>query len=412
VAWILTASGMALSLLVLALLIGYGGRRLRRGDAEQPPSGPWPPLALLVPVTGAPPGLSDCLRTLVEQDYPDYEVVFVTRDMADPAVATIQAVLHDAATAGRPPARHVVAGPAQGCGQKNYNHLAGLRSLSARPEILVFCDSTHLASPSWLRHLAAPLAAGLAFATTGSHHCHPLATNLPTLGKTISVLSLHLLQEIPLITQPWGGNMAIRRDCFETLGVAGVWAENVVDDVSLARCLDRARLKARPVSAACMETRLNQERWGGWSDWLTRQWMYLKCIYPGVWVGAGILLYALTGLVFCSLLWTAGGLLSLVGSAWSVSGAAYLTLLALLGHQARRLHPSPGPWPAWNAAFFITLGMAAWTYGRTLATMTIRWRAISYEVTWGGRVTAIRLPEGLRNQAQAGSPENHLPGAN
>ena len=131
-------AAMALVLLALAVLIFVGGRPLRPGARVEVGqiTGPWPKVSVLVPVTGAAAGLARRLERLLSQDYPDYQVVFATRDAADPATAIIRSLLPNF-----PGARHVLAGPARGCGQKNQNLLAAVKLVGRTPEILVFCDS-------------------------------------------------------------------------------------------------------------------------------------------------------------------------------------------------------------------------------------------------------------------------------
>ena len=93
--WIILAA-MVLIFSYLSVLIFVGGRPLRSAAAAveiDHPSGPWPRLALLVPVTGAAAGLEGRLQALLRQDYPDYEVVFATRDAQDPATAVIQSLI-------------------------------------------------------------------------------------------------------------------------------------------------------------------------------------------------------------------------------------------------------------------------------------------------------------------------------
>ena len=61
-------AAMVLVFLALAVLIFVGGRGLRPGAAAAPapPAGPWPPVALLVPVTGAAAGLKKRLAALLQ----------------------------------------------------------------------------------------------------------------------------------------------------------------------------------------------------------------------------------------------------------------------------------------------------------------------------------------------------------
>ena len=150
---IFLVAGMVLALLALAVLIFVGGRPLRPGAGMEAGqiTGPWPRVAVLLPVTGSAAGLSARLEPLLCQDYPDYQVVFATRDAADPAAAVICDLLPNF-----PGARHVVAGPARCCGQKNQNLLATVRLVARTPEILVFRDSNQEAHPGWLRELVAP----------------------------------------------------------------------------------------------------------------------------------------------------------------------------------------------------------------------------------------------------------------
>ena len=76
-------AGMAAVLLAFFGLVRAGSRVLapeaRRYEPDQPER--WPRLALIVPVAGAPPGLAQRLTALLHQDYPDYQVIFATRDL-------------------------------------------------------------------------------------------------------------------------------------------------------------------------------------------------------------------------------------------------------------------------------------------------------------------------------------------
>lgn len=394
-------AAMAGALLAVALLVFYGGRRLVKNyqEPEQTPPKRWLRAVLLVPLKGEHKGMNRCLDTLLAQDYPNYEVIFVTQEFEDPATAVAAAAMARAcapspSSFSRPRScQHVVAGLAQTCGQKNHNLLAGLKRAAADREVFVFCDSSHLAPRDWLSRLLAPIAHGESVAATGYHHCRPEYADLPLLGRTLCVLSLYMMQEIPAITQPWGGSMAITRQTFEELRVAEIWERNVVDDVSLAATLQRAGLKARAAYGARMDSPMSGETYSGWADWLSRQWLYLKFIFPGSWAAIGLALYAQAGL----LLWAAGRCLAAnlgyLPWRWSWDSAtpdfAYLCLLALLGLAARGRHPDRIPALSWLAAFFTTLLFAAYAHARTLFTMTMTWRNVAYRVGWGGTVKEI-----------------------
>jgi cellulose synthase/poly-beta-1,6-N-acetylglucosamine synthase-like glycosyltransferase len=377
---------MALVLLAFVGLVRMGRRiQALAARGEEDPPRTWPHLALIVPVAGASPGLAERLEALLHQDYPDYQVIFATRDRQDPATGLIAALIW-----GKAHARLVVAGPARNCGQKNYNLLAGLRLAGADPEILAFCDSNQKAPPDFLRRLAAPIVRGENQVASGYHHIVPGDDRVATWGRAVAVLTLYLTKAVPWLNQPWGGATAIRRDLFTALGVEQLWAETVVDDVSLAARLIQARIPVSLAAGADLATPISGETLSSWQSWLFRQWIYLKYYLPGSWLAAGGLLYLLIGLTLASLV-----RLLLAPWGWGAPGAvpvslAFLSSLGLLALLLRRQHPHPCSPPLWLAAFFYCLCVAAWVHFKTFLTQKISWRGLVYQVDWRGRVASIR----------------------
>ncbi|MGA8573481.1 MAG: glycosyltransferase [Desulfobaccales bacterium] len=381
-------AAMALVFSYLTVLIFVGGRPLRSAAGALEVDrlrGPWPRLALLVPVTGAAAGLEGRLQALLCQDYPDYEVVFTTRDAQDPATPVIQSLLPR-----YPRARHVVAGPARSCGQKNYNLLAALKLVGQTPEILVFCDSNQEAPPEWLRELTTLLTAGKAEVSSGFHHVIASDFRVAGLGCAVTVLTLYLAKGLRRLNQPWGGSTAIRRSLFEELEVAALWAESVVDDVSLAALLARAGIQVGVPQGARLYTRLEGETLGDWSRWLTRQWLYMKFCMPLNWLAHGLvvhLLLALVALAFAIPLLALLGLVS--GTLPIVAAVLFLAGMVWLGIALRSLHPSPGPLRRWLAAFLAAMAMGSWCHLQSVFIKEMLWRGIAYRVGWRGRVIKV-----------------------
>ncbi|MFZ2090086.1 MAG: glycosyltransferase [Desulfobaccales bacterium] len=379
-------AGMALTLLAFFGLVRAGSRVLgpEAREREKDPPAHWPSLALIVPVAGAPPGLAKRLQALLHQDYPDYQVIYATRDLDDPATRVIAALIW-----GESRGRLVVAGPARTCGQKNQNLLAGVRLAGEAPEILAFCDANQEAPPDFLRKLAAPLARGEGVVTSGYHHAIPGDHRLATWGRAVSVLTLYLTKAIPWLNQPWGGATAIRRETFESLGVAQLWAETVVDDVSLAARLILARIPVCLSRGVELATKVSGETLASWESWLFRQWIYLKYYLPGSWLAAGALMYLLTAFTLMS-----ATQLLLAPWGWGTPSSmlislAFLAALSALALALRSLHPGPPPWPLWLAAFLASLVMASWVHLKTCLTQKISWRGKAYQVDWRGRVSSV-----------------------
>jgi cellulose synthase/poly-beta-1,6-N-acetylglucosamine synthase-like glycosyltransferase len=325
-----------------------------------------------------------CLKSLLDQDYPNYETFFVTRDMEDPASATIQELLSDGKNA-----RHIISGPAIGCGQKNHNLLAGVAAIVPSVEILVFCDSSHQAPASLLSDLIRPIAESDTVMTTGFHRVTPGDFRLATLGMLWTVLGIHLLQGITIFTQPWGGAMAIRRKVFETHGVDRLWARTVVDDFSMGPYLRKEGIRCKPVSKACLITPLAGQKLYEWNTWLTRQLLYMKFYTPGSWLAAALAAYLLVGPIILAGTAVICSLLGLFPWSMSLAGLGFFLIFTGIGILYRGLVPNPIPLGPWIASFYTFHFMTFWCYAKTWFTNTLSWKDISYKITWRGKVQKI-----------------------
>jgi len=377
---------MAVVLLLLSGLLLLGGRALgpKQTDIAATEPASWPAAALIVPVAGAAADLAANLGSLLTQDYPDYQVILATRDLADPATPVIAALIP-----AYPRARLVVSGPATSCGQKNHNLLAGLKAAGEAPEILVFCDATRQAPSDWLKGLILPIVQGQEEVVSGYHQVLPPDQRLAAWGRAITVLFLYLTKGISWLNQTWGGGTAITRRAFESLQVARLWAHNVVDDVSLAALLQEKGLRVGLAAGGSLTTRIKNENLRTWQDWLIRQWIYLKFCQPGAWLAVGLLFYLLAGLVFLSALMLLAPLLGFtLLSPWP--GAVFLAALTGLGIFLKTLHPRPPSLVIWLPAFYAAIFMAAWCHLLNWGEREIHWRGITYRVGRKGWVVEIK----------------------
>lgn len=374
---------MALQLVVLVALYVLGQRHVRGGRGPEVRPAVFPRVAMIVPLTGDAPGMREAMASLLDQDYPDYTVYCVTERADDPAVALVREL-----AAGKDHVRQLVAGPATACGQKNHSILAGIRA-AGTPDAYAFCDSTHVADPSFLANLIAPIGRGDAAMASGFHRIVPGDTRTGTLGMLVTCLALHLLQPIRAITQPWGGAMAISRQAFEKYDLAGLWSRNIVDDFSMGPYLSRWGMRAWPVASACLRTPLAGMTLARWDVWLTRQLLYLKFCIPSGWLVSILAVLLLSGPQIVAAVAVVGWLAGLVGPGLGLASVGYLALFLGLGLVFRTLSPRPVPVLAWLRGYLVTFLMLAWCFGRTFTTNTMRWRGIDYKVGWGGVVKAV-----------------------
>jgi cellulose synthase/poly-beta-1,6-N-acetylglucosamine synthase-like glycosyltransferase len=351
-----------------------------------------PKVGVIIPVAGLRSGMDAALRSLLEQDYPCYEVVFVTAEADDAAVPLLRTLTEECSHA-----RHVTAGRASRCGQKNHNTLCGIAALGKDADIYAFCDSTHTAPRDFLRALVRPVVAGEAAFSTGYHAVDALDDRPVTLGYQITVIFMRLLQAVSVFTQPWGGAMSISRPAFERYGIGELWATNVVDDCSLAGLLMARRGHMRLCPAALLRTPVAAYPREQWVAWFDRQILFLKFCTPVMWRLAGLGLLLLFVPTLCSLALIVFGLLFGGVPAWSALAAAAHGMfllyfaLALRDFSARR-----APAPAWLRAFAFNYWLLGWVYARSIACRHLHWHDTTYHVGGGGRVISLdkRIKQG------------------
>lgn len=346
-------------------------------------------MSLIVPVAGATRFTAECLHALLDQDWPAYEVVLVTRDAADEAVPVARELF--GALRGGVRGRHVVSGVPRSCSQKNHSLIAGVRE-AGPVEVLVFADADHVPPRHWLRALVGPLARREAAVSTAYHWIDPREPGLVPTAHALAVLALSLAQRVPWVSQPWGGSTAITRALFEDLDVAGLWARHMVDDVSLAALLRRRRLHARVVTGAAAATPLGREDLMAWSRWLFRQILFLKFYFPGTWCALGIALGALAGFSAAALAVVLGlvhAAPAAVAAAWLHLGATSAALVVL-----RRCQSTREPLWRWIAAGCTALVAACAAHGCTWFARSFTWRDLRYRVDRVGRVVDVRMVDG------------------
>src|SRR5262245_4746149 len=128
-----------------------------------------PKAVVIVPCRGLEHDFEENVRSILTQDYRDYEVVFVTESENDPAHGALSRLLNQSRRP-TPPTWMVVAGEAKNQGQKVHNLCVAidtLYSIDRRVEVLAFADSDARPARNWLADLVAPLGDKRIGATTG-----------------------------------------------------------------------------------------------------------------------------------------------------------------------------------------------------------------------------------------------------
>src|SRR5918911_1785633 len=202
-----------------------------------------PRVSVIAPCRGLDQGLGDNFRALFKQDYPSYEIVFVTDRADDPAIAVIEEVQREFEGQAGPASRVVIAGKAAESGQKVHNLLAAVRQTDWSSEAFVFVDTDARPQTEWLRTLVGPLSDKSIGAATGYRWFIPvkggLASHLRSVWNASIASALGARGDKNFC---WGGSTAIRRSTFEELRMTEQWRGALSDDFALMRALRRAKL--------------------------------------------------------------------------------------------------------------------------------------------------------------------------
>jgi cellulose synthase/poly-beta-1,6-N-acetylglucosamine synthase-like glycosyltransferase len=226
------------------------------------------------------------VRSILDQDYRNYDVQFVVESADDPAHSVLRRI----------GANVLVAGRSSDCGQKVHNLAC---AVGRRPdaEIYVFCDSDARFPGGWLSHLIAPLDA--TNITTGYRWYVCPRFHFPTLmrsawnASSISILGDHDRNFA------WGGSTALYRDTFQRLNILEAWRGSISDDYAITRAAQRNRTKIVFVPE-CLIPSYGECGFKELLEFTTRQIIITRVYHPGLW-RTGFIGYALFNAAFWTL---------------------------------------------------------------------------------------------------------------
>jgi len=245
----------------------------------QPPADYTPKVAVLAPCKGIDPGFRAQVGSLLGQDYPDYEVIFVTESQDDAAYHQIGGRLQKESY---PHASLIEAGPTRGRGQKVHNLLRALDHVSDDVEVLAFIDSDVTPPSSWLRCLVAPLSDREVGATTGYRWYIPAQGNGWSLLRSLWNASIATALGPHKRNFTWGGSTAIRRETFAAAGVRRAWSGACTEDYPLSQAVKDYGLYVKFVPQCLIPSR------GGCDlrellQFTTRQMVLTRVYSPRLW---------------------------------------------------------------------------------------------------------------------------------
>ncbi|MBI3666422.1 MAG: glycosyltransferase [Acidobacteria bacterium] len=341
----------------------------------RPPVGWAPPATLIVPVKSGEPGLADNFHSLVEQDYPDFELLVAAQSAEDPAVAEIRHLFGQRA-------RLVVSGtePAN-TGEKIRNLLAAVAASRPSSAVLAFTDSDGRVERGWLRALVSPLANSSVGAATGYRWYFPQNGGFWSLMR--SVWNSTIAGKFGLGSRQfaWGGAMALRREIFEHARVADYWRGAVSDDYRLTQAVRAVGLQIQFVPRAMVvsdDACTARE----FLSWAARQMIITRIYRPALW-----------WMGFVAHLWYCGAMVAALlviaaGNWWAVPVLLLVIVPGMWCGELRRraaklMFPNLAGWLGHYGSIYSWLTLpATWiwllVFLASLFRRTIEWRGNTY----------------------------------
>lgn len=345
----------------------------RRHPSRSRPLEP-PPVTVFKPLCGAEPALYECLRSLCDQDYPRFQIIFGVRDLKDPAVAVVRTLQSEF-----PAIEFEIAiDPRQHGSNRKVSNLINMMPL-ARYDYLVIADSDVRVPRGYLSQVVAPLLDP----SVGIVTCPYRGTPQPGLWSLLGSLFINdwFMPSVRVAALSgssafaFGATIAIRRTTLASIGGFASIAHQLADDYRLGE-LTRGMGLRTVLSEVVVETSVVERNL---SDLIRHELRWLRTIRAVRPFG-----YTLSFVTFSVPLAFLGVVLAEGSTAALVLFG--ITLLArILLHRAVR--KSGSPTQLWAVLLNDGLGFALWGWGFT--TRRVHWRDDRFRVARDGSAQPI-----------------------
>lgn len=336
----------------------------------------WPRISIVIPARDEERGIEAAVRSHLQQDYPDFEVVVVD----DRSTDATRPVLEELARAD--PRLRVVAGAEPPAGWLGKPHALHQGAEASSGELLLFADADVRYSPATLREAVRLLEADRldfvslfpAFEMRGFWE-NALMPYIPV-TYFFGLGFLANSDRHPWIAAGGGAGNLVRRQAYAAAGGHAAMRDSVIDDIRLAMAVKRRGYRCRIVLA---DDRVRVRMYRGFREIWDGFTKNVAFVFAG---GFGLVFLVGTALLLTAALAPvaalAGFALGLPIPPGDVRLAAAALLLTLL---LRSLLARLFAWPQW-AVPTQPLMACVWC---GLIVRSLYWRYVRREVRWRGR---------------------------
>lgn len=356
-----------------------------------------PKTAVILCLRGADPFLHNCLRSLLQQNYPQYDLKLIIDSQEDPAFKIVTETINELGATNVQIS--ILRAVHHNCSLKCSSLIQAVSDLDNAYPVIAFIDADTVVHPNWLRELVTPLLDDKVGLTTGNRWYVPTGNDWGSLvrysGNVSTVVQMFLFQI------PWGGTLAIKTEVLNRIKLLDKWGEVLTDDMLLHKLIKQQKLQIKFIPSLLM---LNQEEssLGNLLESLKRLIISSKLYHPG-WLAiiseaySSILVPNLVIIIIFYLLlqsqWYAGFLLFSSYISYTI-GLVLLMLLMeisihhILHNQGKKI---PKLSPLIILKMLISIPLTQWIYG--LIILSSLWTS---SITWRGLTYRIQGPENIR----------------
>lgn len=219
---------------------GFDYLNFFRRELAKPRSEYTPFCSIIAPCKGLDHDLEKNLEALFEQNFPNYEIIFVVDSETDEAVSVIRTLKSKIKIQK---SKLVIANKTTESSQKVENLREAVLHAANESKVFVFVDSDARPNKDWLRNLIAPLQDEKIGCASGYRWF--IGKNFSPATEMRAVWNASIASALGANIENnfcWGGSMAIRREIFEKIGMREKWHGVLSDDFAMTRAMKEANL--------------------------------------------------------------------------------------------------------------------------------------------------------------------------
>ncbi len=380
------------SLVVQIVLILIFVFYLRSNKGNSLSNNQLPKTAIILCLRGVDPFLPNCLKALLQQDYPQYDLKIIVDSQEDPAWQ----VAHD--TVALCGATNVQISPLKiastACTLKCSSLVQAVSELDSSYQVVALVDADTVVHPTWLRELVTPLMDPEVGATTGNRWYLSKGRYWGTLVRYLWNVSA--VVQMYLYGICWGGTLGIKTQVIHETGMLEKWARAFGEDTMVKSILGKYGFKVKFVPSLLI---LNREECTlpTLINWMKRQLLACRLYHPQWWlvvvnsVFSILLPNLILGLVLLNLLFAKWDISIFLFSYYSIYILGLLLIIHILEIAVRKVISTGKMMPKISCGLLIKtligIPFTHWFYG--LALVSSMWLS---KVSWRNIVYLIQSP--------------------